>query len=108
MLGNLIRYIACGMKKNNMATNILNFQLMKAVEKTDLETGENKAIQIISDPNLDRKDLSALLEDSLMGRFKDKETGEVVKLDNKTMMAGLLNLLNQIDREQTQKEKADV
>jgi hypothetical protein len=77
---------------------------MKSIEKIDSETGHNKAKEIISDPNLDRKDLCNLLEDSLLGRFGDKETGEVVKLNPSTVMAGLLNLLNQIDYEETQKE----
>ena len=79
---------------------LVNFQLVKALEEVDSEM----ANKVITDPNLDRKQLAGVLEDSIMGNVLNKKTGEPVKLTNKTVMGGLLNLINQIDIELKQKE----
>ena len=68
---------------------------LKAVEEID----EKIAIEVVSDPNLDGKELSEILSCSLTGVIKDKITGEPMKLSNKVMVAGLLNRLNQLDKE---------
>jgi len=73
-----------------------NFALMKAAEQLDI----NVAKQVISSPEIDQQDLAFVLEDSIMGRFKDKDTGETVQLDNSIVMKGLLNLINRFDKEE--------
>lgn len=76
-----------------------NLITLLAVEKLDKEDGTDNAIKVISDPKLDRKELAALLEDSLMGRVVNKETGEAVKMSKETFMAGCLNLINGFDHD---------
>lgn len=77
-----------------------NFTLVKALEEVDKE----KAVELISSPGLDRKQLAGVLEDSIMGKVLNKKTGEPVKLTNEVVMKGLLNLINQIDIELKHKE----
>ena len=70
----------------------LNTTMVKALEEVD----EKLAEQVMSDPNLDGKELSEVLQASLMGEIVNKNTGEPMKLSNKVMMAGLRNKLNQL------------
>ena len=72
---------------------INNLTALKALEEVD----KDLAIQAISNPNLDGKELSELLESSLMGRVIYKDTKEPLKLSNEVVMAGLLNKLLQIN-----------
>jgi hypothetical protein len=69
-----------------------NATMLKALEEVDKE----KAIQAISDPNLDGKELSELLECSLLGKIVYKRTGKPMKFSNEVIMAGLRNKLNQV------------
>ena len=70
----------------------LNTTMVKALEEVD----EKLAEQVMSDPNLDGKELSEVLQASLMGEIVNKNTGEPMKLSNKVMMDGLRNKLNQL------------
>lgn len=72
-----------------------NATMLKALEEVD----KDMAIRVISEPNLDGKELSELIECSLLGKIVNKHTGEPMKLSNETMMAGLRNKLNQIIRD---------
>ena len=74
---------------------IFNTILLKVAEEVDPEL----AVEAISEPNLDGKELSEVLYASLMGRLVNKTTGETVKLNNKTLMAGFVNKINQIERD---------
>jgi hypothetical protein len=78
--------------KNQALHNTL---ILKALEKVDLE----KAVQIVSDPNLDSTQLSEILSASLMGNIKDSETDEPLTLSNKVMAAGLLNRMEQLSED---------
>lgn len=73
--------------------------LLKCMEETDKVLGVDYAQQALENPLLDRNELSQILNDSLTGIFKNKKTGEVVQLENKTLMAGVRNLLNKIDND---------
>jgi len=79
--------------KNRRAFN--NTTALKALEEID----EGYAIEVISNENLDGSELSEILTTSLMGHIKDKNTGEPMKLSNKVLMSGILNRLNQIDKQ---------
>lgn len=63
--------------------------MAKALNDTDVELAK----KAMSDSNLDRKELSSIIEDSIMGRMRSKKTGETLKLDNEVVMAGFRNLL---------------
>lgn len=67
---------------------------LKALELTD----ENLAVQVISNTNLDGKELSGILDK----QFSDKinNTNEHLQLSNTVLMAGLRNRLIQINNEQ--------
>ena len=69
------------------------FTTIKALELVD----EDLAIELMSDPDLDKRDLSIILNTGLMGAVVDKKTKKPLKLSNKVMQAGLLNLLKRID-----------
>ncbi len=78
-------------KQNRMYNNAI---MLKALEDVD----KDKAIQVISEPNLDGKELSELLECSLLGKIVNKNTGTPMKFRNEVVMAGLRNKLNQVIR----------
>jgi len=78
-------------KKSRMYNNAT---MLKALEDVDKE----KAIEVISNPNLDGKELSELLECSMMGKIVNKHTNEPMKFSNDVVMAGLRNKLNQVVR----------
>ena len=69
--------------------------MVKALELTD----EDLAIKVMSDPNLDSKELNIILTASLLGRVVNKKTKEPLKLSNKVMMAGFNNLLNRVSKD---------
>ena len=79
-------------KQNRMYNNAT---MLKALE----EVAKDKAIEAISDPNLDGKELSELLECSLLGKIVNKNTEEPMKFSNEVMMAGFRNKLNQVIRD---------
>ncbi len=72
-----------------------NATMLKALEEVD----KNKAIQAISNPNLDGKELSELLECSMLRKVVYKDTGKPLQFSNEVLMAGLKNKLNQVIRE---------
>jgi hypothetical protein len=79
-------------KQNRMYNNAT---MLKALEEVD----KDKAIEAISNPNLDGKELSELLECSMLGKIVNKHTNEPMKFGNDVMMAGLRNKLNQVIRD---------
>ncbi len=66
-----------------------NLTALKALEEID----KDKAIQAISDPDLDRKELAEVIEGSMMGKIVFKKDNTPLKLSNEVVMAGLRNLL---------------
>lgn len=79
-------------KQNRMYNNAT---MLKALEELD----KDKAIQVISEPNLDGKELSELLECSMFGKIVNKHTNEPMKFSNDVLMAGFRNKLNQVIRD---------
>lgn len=79
-------------KQNRMYNNAT---MLKALEELD----KDKAIQVISEPNLDGKELSELLECSMLGKIVNKDTGKPMKFSKEVMIAGLRNKLNQVIRD---------
>lgn len=75
--------------KEQTANNVL---MLKALE----EIGQSEtAVLVVSDPNLDGRELSELLECSIMGKIKYKD-GTPLKLSNTTVMAGIRNRMQQL------------
>lgn len=66
--------------------------MVKATEEVDKDV----AIQLMLTPDLDGKELSEVIECSLMGTIVDKNTKEPLKLSNEVVFAGLRNRINQI------------
>jgi hypothetical protein len=79
-------------KQNRMYNNAT---MLKALEETD----KDKAIEAISNPKLDGKELSELIECSMLGKIVNKHTNEPMKFSNDVLMAGLRNKLNQVIRD---------
>ena len=79
-------------KQNRMYNNAT---MLKALEEVD----KVKAIEAISNPNLDGKELSELIECSMLGKIVNKHTNEPMKFSNDVLMAGLRNKLNQVIRD---------
>lgn len=79
-------------KQNRMYNNAT---MLKALEEVD----KDKAIEAISNPNLDGKELSELIECSMLGKIVNKHTNEPMKFSNEVLMAGLRNKLNQAIRD---------
>jgi len=79
-------------KQNRMYNNAT---MLKALEEVD----KDKAIEAISNPNLDGKELSELIECSMLGKIVNKHTNEPMKFSNDVLMAGLRNKLNQVIRD---------
>jgi hypothetical protein len=70
-----------------------NFCALKALDEVDT----NKAVLAISNPNLDRKELSEVLQASMTGDFVYVKDGSKASLSPTVLMAGLRNLLYQIE-----------
>ena len=79
-------------KPNRMYNNAT---MLKALEEVD----KDKAFEAISNPNLDGKELSELIECSMLGKIVNKHTNEPMKFSNDVLMAGLRNKLNQVIRD---------
>lgn len=79
-------------KQNRMYNNAT---MLKALEEVD----KDKAIEAISDTNLDGKELSELIECIMLGKIVNKHTNESMKFSNDVLMAGLRNKLNQVIRD---------
>lgn len=79
-------------KQNRMYNNAT---MLKALEEVD----KDKAIEAISNPNLDGKELSELIECSMLVKIVNKHTNEPMKFSNDVLMAGLRNKLNQVIRD---------
>jgi hypothetical protein len=77
-----------------MNSTTFNTIALKALEQTD----ENLAVQVISNPDLDGKELSGILDKQFLDKINN--TNEHQQLSNTTLMAGLLNRLIQINNEQ--------
>jgi hypothetical protein len=73
-----------------------NFLLIKALEETD----ESKAIEAVSNPELDGQELSEIIAISIRGMITSKKTGTPIKLGNKVLMAALTNKINQTNKSQ--------
>ena len=84
-------------KKNNIVEKkqISQTLIVKAIE----EINENLAVEVISNENIDGQELSQILTDSFMGDIIDKDTKKTIKLSNKVLMVGILNRMNQLDKE---------
>lgn len=87
-----VKFTIMNEKQNRMYNNAI---MLKALEEVDKE----KAIEVISNPNLDGKELSELLECSLMDKIVNKHTNEPMKFSNDVLMTGLRNKLNQVIRD---------
>lgn len=72
-----------------------NFTMILALQEVD----EKLAIEAISDINLNTEELSEILTISLMGSVINKETKIPCKLNNKVCMAGILNKMKQLERD---------
>ena len=77
------------MKNKNTTKD--NFLILKALEEAD----KDKAIQLISTPTLDHKELSDIIECGLMKKLRYKD-GTPVRISNEVLMAGIRNRLQQI------------
>jgi hypothetical protein len=77
-----------------MNSTTFNTIALKALEQTD----EKLAVQVISNPNLDGKELSAILDKQFLDKINN--TNEHLQLSNTVLMAGLHNRLIQINNEQ--------
>ena len=83
---------------NDNTKRILNnFTIVKALDDVD----QAKAIELMSNPDLDGKELSEILECGLTGKFVDKTTQEPLKLSKEVMMAGIRNRFSQIAEQAT-------
>ena len=76
-----------------------NITMLKALEEVDMD----KAIEVISHPELDGGELSELIETSLMGRVVSKHTQVPLELSKEVLIAGLRNKLYQTIRDHEQK-----
>jgi hypothetical protein len=79
----------------NQQQDYNNYTMLKALEQTDASLVK----QVISDPDLDGKELTKILEIGIMGSIVNKTTGEPLKLSNEVLMAGFRNRLNQMSAE---------
>ena len=76
---------------NNTTFNTIT---LKALEETD----EKLAVQVISNPDLDGKELSGILDKQFLDKINN--TNKHLQLSNTTLMTGLHNRLIQINNEQ--------
>lgn len=83
----------------HMKKTINNFILLKTIEDVD----ENDAIEIVSNPNLDGKELSEILDVHFSKKLKYKDGGKPLQLNNKVVVAGMLNRLQQLSNSQNEK-----
>lgn len=75
--------------------NYNNFTLVKALE----EVSEDLAVELVSTPDLDPKELTNIIGTSIMGNVINKETKEPLKLSNKVLGAAIINRVNQIAKD---------
>ena len=80
----------------NNTTRYNNFTALYALQEVD----ESLAIEAISTPNLDGEELAHLLQDSMLGTFVSKKTGEALKFSTKVMQAGFINKFDQLHKKQ--------
>lgn len=62
---------------------------IKALEQTD----EKLAIKFVSQPNINMRELSAIIEASIMGEFIFKKDGRPLKLSHTVIMAAMSNVI---------------
>lgn len=72
-----------------------NYTLLKVVEECD----EKTAIEMVSAPNLDGRELSEMLQCHISGTIRDVDTNEPLKLSNKVFLAGLRNRMMMLNGE---------
>ncbi len=75
-----------------MVTGDRGFKL-KAIQILE-DIDQDAANAVMSDPDLDSREISDLIEDSIMGNYFDKKENKVLKLNSETIQKGLLNLLD--------------
>jgi len=79
------------MTNDNRTNSFLLIHCLDAVDK-------EKAVQVISDPELDTKELASVVEDSLMGNIVNKTENKTLHLSDEVMMAGFQNLINKAEK----------
>lgn len=87
-----------------------NMILMKALEDIEAETGENLVEQLVESEVFkltDPKDVSFLIQDSIMGTFSNKNTGEEFKLKNSTVMKLMVFKLETLEQNNISNESLD-
>ena len=73
----------------NKKRALKNLTTLKMLENTD----EKLAVKIVSSPNIDREELSEIIESSIAGNFSCKETGQILQLNDNTIMSAMTNIL---------------
>ena len=81
-------------RKERQERTYANFTMIRALEELDLE----KAIAVVSDPDLNGEELADIMEASMMGHIVNKETGEPSKLNIRVMQAAMINKVDQMAR----------
>lgn len=77
-----------------------SFATVKAAEEIDI----NLAIAMVSNPEVDGKELSSVLNAHLTKSIVSKKIGEPMQLDKKVVAAGIRNRFLQIIQEQENKD----
>ena len=77
------------MKNKSKDRVYLNLTMLKALEDTD----QKLVNKMLNQPNLDRKEISAVIEASIMGKYIFKKTGKSLQLNNETTMVGMSTFL---------------
>lgn len=83
----------------NKKRALRNLTTLLRLERED----QKLAIRFVSQPNIDRKELSEIIESSLAGVFTDDLTGKTLRLNDKTSYVGMLNILA-LDRIERRKD----
>lgn len=83
----------------NKKRALRNLTTLLRLERED----QKLAIRFVSQPNIDRKELSEIIESSLAGVFTDGLTGKTLRLNDKTSYVGMLNILA-LDRIERRKD----
>lgn len=76
-----------------------NATMIKALQDVD----EDKAIEALSNINLDSEELVEFLDCVFMNRIVNKKTGEPIQFSSRVKMAAVRNRIEQIDREERRK-----
>jgi hypothetical protein len=77
------------MKNKSKDRVYLNLTMLKALEDTD----QKLVNKMLGQSNLDRKEISAAIEASRMGKYVSEKNGKTLQLNNETMMVGMSTLI---------------